>query len=776
MCCKCCDRCCSKEPSDGLKDIVRKRSCKDVLFLAIFLAFIGAFVVITIVGAANGNAPSLFFATDYSGNTCGSANMNIAETSRKDHSSKQYIVYPRLSEDMVMQAEKALTDPLSVSFFGICVKDCPASGGWVCKDEVGKYDEKWLNTCKNKAGGGQFLSKYDYNDDDSNCTKLMRDCWQMPFSSTSIMFRCLYEYNVTVFTPAGGKLICTDPPNTAADSDKCVKTQVATTTVTEQSAQEDLLAKQLATFTAILTRYIADLTTAGPAILVLGGLGAALFGFIWLGLLRYLAGCFVWFAIWLFLLALLAATAYAYAKAGIISVSTLATQATVQSGGLVPNLNNGTVDTTSSSLTGLGPAAEQSDKDLFTAIAIICSFTTVVYMMIIIFTRRKIRVAVAIIKETSKAIAHMPLIMAFPITTVIGVVAMFLVWSWTFGNIYTMGSVEVDDFAGAVQANANVTAEVSNYVTHPLRDWVLAFLVFALFWMNAFIQGVATMTICGAFASWYWSEVDPDSGKKIYKDDRPVAASLYRTVRYSLGSIAFGSLIIAVCQFLRAVLGYISRKTKGAQGKNALLKCIFKILNCCLYCFEKCVKYISRKAYIIIAIKGSSFCSATVTVFQLLLSNGGSIAVVNIISGMMMILGKLLIVACSVALGFLVFQFYTPLTSGNFALISTVLPLILVGILAWFVATGFLSVFDHGIDSLLISYIVDLKENKEGQYMFSESLARAAGKGGQTRAAHAEEGITETSQKYVAETHFKDPEVSSDNGEGDTIVEPGELI
>ena len=528
---------------------------------------------------------------------------------------------------------------------------------------------------------------------------------------------------------------------------------------------------------------MADIQTAFPTILLLGGIGAALFGFIWLGLLRYCAGCFVWFAIWTFWLALLALTLYAFAKAGILNVSALATQATAQTGGAIPDLNNGTMDTTSDSLTGLGPAGEQSEKDLFTAIAVVSAVVFVVYMVVIIFARKKIKVAVAILKETSKAVAHMPLIMGFPLTTLVGILAMFLAWSWTFGNIFTMGAVVVDDFTSAagVDVPANTTAAVSNYVTSPLRDYVLAFLVFALFWMNAFIQGVATMTICGAFASWYWSETDPDSGKKIYKDSSPVLASLWRTIRYNLGSVAFGSLIIAVCQFLRAVLGYVSRKTKGAQGKNALLKCVFKILNCCLYCFEKCVRYVSRKAYIVIAIKGSGFCSATFTVFRLLLSNGGMIAIVNIIGGMMMVLGKLLIVACTVTLGYQVFQFYPPLTTGDFALTGTVLPLVLIGLLAWFIATGFLTVYDQRIDTLLISYIVDLKENESGQYMFSESLARAAGKGGQTRSERDGKSAAEaeSSSKYVAGGHFKDPEAEEDGDGGPVVngnVTAGELI
>ena len=68
----------------------------------------------------------------------------------------------------------------------------------------------------------------------------------------------------------------------------------------------------------------------------------------------------------------------------------------------------------------------------------------------------------------------------------------------------------------------------------------------------------------------------------------------------------------------------------------------------------------------------------------------------------------------------------------------------------------------------------DLKENKEGQYMFSESLARAAGKGGQTRAEH-NEIETEKSSKYVAGGHFKDPDTESES-DSTRVVEPGELI
>ena len=39
-----------------------------------------------------------------------------------------------------------------------------------------------------------------------------------------------------------------------------------------------------------------------------------------------------------------------------------------------------------------------------------------------------------------------------------------------------------------------------------------------------------------------------------------------------------------------------------------LVRCIFACVQCCLWCFETCLQYINRNAYIETAIYGYSFC------------------------------------------------------------------------------------------------------------------------------------------------------------------------
>lgn len=96
------------------------------------------------------------------------------------------------------------------------------------------------------------------------------------------------------------------------------------------------------------------------------------------------------------------------------------------------------------------------------------------------------------------------------------------------------------------------------------------------------------MVISGAVAQWYFTANKAE--------DLPVAPcmrSTARAARYHLGSIAFGSMIIAIVQLVRVILEYIDRKTKAAQEKNRVLAVIIKCLRCLLWCFEKCIKFIS---------------------------------------------------------------------------------------------------------------------------------------------------------------------------------------
>ena len=107
---------------------------------------------------------------------------------------------------------------------------------------------------------------------------------------------------------------------------------------------------------------------------------------------------------------------------------------------------------------------------------------------------------------------------------------------------------------------------------------------------------------------------------------------------YNSGTAAFGSLIIAIMSTIRAIITYI--QSKAAASKNRLAVAILCCIKCCIWCIEKCIKFLNKNAYIQTAIHGYSFCKAARSAFFLLLRNILRVAAVNMVSGFVIIIGK----------------------------------------------------------------------------------------------------------------------------------------
>jgi choline transporter-like protein 2/4/5 len=69
---------------------------------------------------------------------------------------------------------------------------------------------------------------------------------------------------------------------------------------------------------------------------------------------------------------------------------------------------------------------------------------------------------------------------------------------------------------------------------------------FGLLWINQFIVGLACVTIAGAIGSFYWA-----GGKEENMPTFPVLVAIKNTFIYHVGSVAFGSLLIAIVMFVR---------------------------------------------------------------------------------------------------------------------------------------------------------------------------------------------------------------------------------
>merc|ERR1712216_315438 len=155
-------------------------------------------------------------------------------------------------------------------------------------------------------------------------------------------------------------------------------------------------------------------------------------------------------------------------------------------------------------------------------------------------------------------------------------------------------------------------------------------------------------------------------------------------------------------------------------------------MHCCLACFEKCVKYISRKALVITALRGWNFCKSCGSVFHLLASSGAQIAMVTWISAYLLLLGKLVIVGGCFTVAYVwltndcAYLICSSVEGANY-ITSPILPSVVASILGFFVAAVFLEVFDCTIESILISFLIDQEMNDgspDKPYMCGGSLQK----------------------------------------------------
>lgn len=62
-------------------------------------------------------------------------------------------------------------------------------------------------------------------------------------------------------------------------------------------------------------------------------------------------------------------------------------------------------------------------------------------------------------------------------------------------------------------------------------------------------------------------------------------------------------------------------QAKELQQNSFLARVVFKCVHCCLWCFEKSIKFLTNFSYIYVAVDGVSFCSAAVRTYKLLFNN-----------------------------------------------------------------------------------------------------------------------------------------------------------
>ena len=327
--------------------------------------------------------------------------------------------------------------------------------------------------------------------------------------------------------------------------------------------------------------------------------------------------------------------------------------------------------------------------------------------------RKRIMLAIAVVKEAGKALSAQKLLVLFPIIQLTGcaifvapwcVYCLFLASSGELVDVRAcydyMGSeckdpyLEGDDVVRIAQSGCNcVEYKEMQYTTN--QRYAGLYLLFSWFWTSEFIIAMGQLVVALAISTWYFTREPKNIGNS------NVFYSIKTAFRFHAGSAAFGALIIAIIKTIRAIIAYLQRKAKKSGSKLAQL--VLCIIQSCMWCVEKTMKFINKNAYIQIAIFGYSFCKAARRAFFLIARNILRIAAVSIVSSFVLLIGKVLVPVGTTTLCYL----FLTSTGGADGLAGLWAPLFLVFLLSFFTVQMFNEVFGMAIWTILQCFVAD---------------------------------------------------------------------
>ena len=225
------------------------------------------------------------------------------------------------------------------------------------------------------------------------------------------------------------------------------------------------------------------------------------------------------------------------------------------------------------------------------------------------------------------------------------------------------------------------------------------FYVFGLCWIIAFIICVQQFMIATLACMWYYSGQGQEMSDA--RGEVSVCSALKWAIWYHVGSIAMGSFLIALITFIRIVFEYIVYQyEKVGDKENAIYKALKCVIRCVLWCLDKYVKFITKNAYIQIALHSEAFCTSAWNAFCLIIRHAGRFGSAGMIGWIMMILGKGTIMGASAALTFIyIREGYPDVTQP---LVGT----LIVAAVAYLVGSLFLSIFSFSCTAILHSFIL----------------------------------------------------------------------
>jgi len=412
----------------------------------------------------------------------------------------------------------------------------------------------------------------------------------------------------------------------------------------------------------VLTTGMADMITCWYVILC-SFLIAILLGFVYLILMQYCAMLIVWVMLLLVNLLLIVTTAafcyyYTVLEDKVDAVPQMATHDT-----------------------------DQDNMYICLAFAIVFGLMELIVFCMCVCMCTQIQTAIHLVQLAATAIKDMPLLLLYPIMNVL----VLGLWSslWIAVAVFLASTGEQVEHAVYGYFEWHYTTEVEYAVYY----WVFGFL-----WTCEYMMAASFTMLAFCICVWFFTEEEADGDRKL--SNYLTRKVIWTTLTKFGGTLATGSLIIAIIQTLRLLLEYIQQKkdefTAGKVDPGCFWNFLFTCLKCCLACVESCLKWVNKNVYIETILRNSWFCTGVCHVATVVFHYLDYITVTKPIAAGLLWSGK-----AAITFGTAGFGAYW---AASLDVGSIVLPTLMMMFIGFGVATSFTEVFSVAVDTMLLCF------------------------------------------------------------------------
>ena len=242
---------------------------------------------------------------------------------------------------------------------------------------------------------------------------------------------------------------------------------------------------------------------------------------------------------------------------------------------------------------------------------------------------------------------------------------------------------------------------------------IILFLImlFGILWVLAFMEAIEKFIIAATTCMWYFSGEGSDEKDK--KGTVSICLSTKWAFKYHIGTMAMGSLLIAIMSIIKILFEYIVKKAEAAgQAKNPIAKVVICVTRCIIWCVDSCIRFINSNAYIQCALFSTNFCKSAQQGFFLTVRNGGRFTGLDLSIFLVSLLGRGILIAFTIYICVLISNACEIKVPIVFAVITAIIAVV--------ITTLFLTIFDFSSLAILQCFLLD--EDFGGSSKTPESL------------------------------------------------------